>query len=122
LQIWRAAVDATHHFRKGEDRHAIELEVAAFIPHGTFDLAVDEADIPLAFMLLDAAHMEALFVDPAYSGAGIGRVLAEHAIGCHRQLTTDVNEQNFPAIRFYERLGFDLTADPNWMDKGDPIR
>jgi hypothetical protein len=73
LQIWRDAVEATHQFVTSEDRRDIELEVASFIPRVTFDLAVDEADTPLAFMLIDNAHMEALFVDPACHGSGIGR-------------------------------------------------
>jgi GNAT superfamily N-acetyltransferase len=36
-------------------------------------LAVDEADYPLAFMLIDEGHMQALFVDPDSRGTGIGQ-------------------------------------------------
>lgn len=68
-------VDATHHFLKHEDRHAIGLEVAALIPCVTFDLAVDDVDTPVAFMLLDDAHLDALFVDPTCRGSGVGRIL-----------------------------------------------
>ncbi|TGN96060.1 acetyltransferase [Burkholderia sp. USMB20] len=70
-------------------------------------MAVDEHDRPVDFMLLDGSHMEALFVDPAHHGAGVGRRLVEAALGRHPDLSTDVNEQNEAAAEFYERLGFE---------------
>jgi Acetyltransferases len=106
LDIWRRAVDATHDFLTPQDRVAIEAEVVVFIPETTFELAVDDNDIPVAFMLLIESHMEALFVDPAYRGQGVGRFLVEEAVRRYPQLTTDVNEQNLQAIGFYEKLGF----------------
>ncbi len=120
LQIWRDAVEATHHFVTSEDRRDIELEVASFIPHVTFDLAVDEANSPLAFMLIDNAHMEALFVDPACHGWGIGRILVEDAIRRHSELTTDVNEQNTLAIGFYEKLAFERCGRSELDGQGRP--
>lgn len=107
LDIWRGAVDATHHFLSDDDRRAIETEVVAFLPGAPLDLAVDDDDRAIAFMLLDGSHMEALFVDPAHHGAGVGRLLVEEAIRRHPDLSTDVNEQNEAAAGFYERLGFE---------------
>lgn len=106
LDIWRRAVDATHDFLTAKDRRDIEIEVAAFLPHATLDLIVNEDDYPLGFMLLDDNHMEALFVDPDFRGTGIGRALVEEGIRHCPNLLTDVNEQNTQAIGFYERLGF----------------
>ena len=106
VQIWRDAVDATHDFLTAADRAAIEAEVQAFLPAAPLWLAVDAADRPVGFMLLDGASMEALFIDPAHRGTGIGRALVEHALERHASLTTEVNEQNGQAVGFYERLGF----------------
>lgn len=106
VEIWRAAVDATHEFLLPEDRAAIEAEVRGFLPSAPLWLAVDGADLPVGFMLLDGTSMEALFIDPAHRGAGVGRALVAHALDRHPVLTTDVNEQNGQAIGFYERLGF----------------
>jgi putative acetyltransferase len=100
-------VDATHDFLTPEDRRDIETEVAAFLPGALLDLAVDETDRAIGFMLLDGGHMEALFVDPDFRGSGIGRTLVEDAVKRHPGLATDVNEQNLQAIGFYERLGFE---------------
>ncbi len=120
LAIWRAAVDATHPFLSAEDRRAIDAEVCAFLPHAPLTLAVDGADRPLAFMLIDSGHMEALFVDPVAHGRGIGTALVRHGLALHPGMTTDVNEQNEAAKRFYERLGFVQTARSPSDGQGRP--
>lgn len=106
MQVWRSAVDATHHFLSREDRQAIEEEVAAFLPTAPLWLAVDTDDRAVGFMFLHEGHMEALFIDAGHRGAGIGRALLMHALHLHPALTTDVNEQNAQAVGFYERMGF----------------
>lgn len=107
VDIWRRAVDATHHFLTPEDRRDIDAEVLGFLPAATLDLAVDERGRPVAFMLLDGDRMEALFVDPDHRGGGVGRALVQDALRRHPGLATDVNEQNAQAVGFYERLGFE---------------
>ena len=92
IAIWRAAVDATHHFLAAEDRDAIDEEVSEFLPRVPLWIAADSADLPIAFMLLLEGHMEALFVHPAYSGVGVGSALVRHGLTLHPNLTTDVNE------------------------------
>jgi putative acetyltransferase len=120
VEIWRAAVDATHDFLSTGDRAAIDAEVCAFLPHAPLWLAVDGKDRPLAFMLLDSGQMEALFVDPAVHGRGIGAALVRHALALHPGLTTDVNEQNGRAVGFYERLGFRRTGRSPCDGQGRP--
>lgn len=110
IEIWRDAVDATHDFLTREDRIAIEEEVRSFLHAAPLWLAVDRSDRPLGFMLLDGSSMEALFIDPAHRGRGVGRLLIEHALTLLPTLTTDVNEQNAQAIGFYERMGFVRTG------------
>jgi putative acetyltransferase len=72
VAIWCAAVDATHHFLAAEDRVALETLIRGFLPEAPLWLAVDQNDRPLAFMLIDNGHMEALFVD-RFSRHGPGR-------------------------------------------------
>ncbi|MBN8845998.1 MAG: acetyltransferase [Sphingomonadales bacterium] len=110
VEIWRAAVDATHDFLTPGDRIAIEEQVRSFLPQVSLWLAVDADDRPVAFMLLNGSSMEALFIDPAYRGQGIGKALVEHAVRLHGTITTDVNEQNGQAVGFYERMGFTATG------------
>ncbi|MEO0688949.1 MAG: acetyltransferase [Pseudomonadota bacterium] len=106
IEIWRAAVDATHDFLKPEDRIALDELICGFLPAAPLELAVDAHDRPLAFMLVEDDHMEALFVDPQCRGTGLGSLLVQHALAASTMLTTDVNEQNPQAIGFYKRLGF----------------
>ncbi|MGA2276682.1 MAG: acetyltransferase [Terracidiphilus sp.] len=107
LDIWRGAVDATHHFLSPTDRQEIEAEVVSFLPQAPLWLAVDDKDHPIGFMLLDGVHMEALFIDPTQRGSGAGRALVQHALSIRPNLMTDVNEQNIQAVGFYEHLGFE---------------
>ena len=120
LQIWAGAVDATHDFLSGEDRRTIGEEVGQFLPSAPLWVAVDDDDRPIGFMLLHGSHMEALFIDPAHRGGGVGRALVEHALGLHPELTTDVNEQNGQAVAFYERMGFRPTGRSERDGQGRP--
>lgn len=106
VNIWRAAVDATHHFLTPEDRQAIDAQVQQFLPRSPLWLAVDRQDWAVGFMGLSGSRLDALFIDPAFHDAGIGRQLVALALRFHPVITVDVNEQNVQAIGFYERLGF----------------
>lgn len=106
VDLWRRSVDATHDFLSADDRQAIDAEVAGFLPQAPLLVAADAQDRPLGFMLVDGSHMEALFIDPAARGSGAGRLLLQHALAEHPQLTTDVNAQNAQAVGFYLHLGF----------------
>ncbi|MGF7055380.1 putative acetyltransferase [Bosea sp. OAE752] len=120
IEIWRRAVDATHGFLTPEDRLAIDELVCSFLPEAPLWLAVDSDDHALAFMLVDDGHMEALFVDPAYRGSGIGAALVRHGLRLHPKMTTDVNEQNGQAVGFYEKFGFRRTGRSALDRQGRP--
>lgn len=120
IEIWRRAVDATHDFLTPEDRLAIDKMVCGFLPQASLWLAVDEDEYPLAFMLIDGGHMEALFVDPVRRGTGIGAALVQHGLALHPKMTTDVNEQNNQALGFYERMGFKRTGRSPIDGQGRP--
>lgn len=106
VEIWRDAVDSTHDFLAAEDRQAIDAEVRGFLPTAPLWIAAGPDDRARAFMLVADGHMEALFVDPAVRGRGLGAALVRHALMLHPQLSTDVNEQNPQAVGFYARMGF----------------
>lgn len=120
VEIWRAAVDATHHFLSPEDRRAIDVQVQAFLPNMPLWLAVDKRETVVAFMGLADGAMEALFVHPDCHGMGVGRRLVEHAIRLKPTLTTTVNEQNLAARGFYEHLGFVPVGRQDLDDEGRP--
>ena len=118
--IWCRAVDATHDFLLAQDRADIEVQVREFLPKAPLWVAVDDADAPVAFMLLSEHHLEALFVDPDARGMGIGRDLVKHALSLIPNLTTDVNEQNGQAVGFYQKMGFAVCGRSATDDHGRP--
>ena len=120
MEIWRRAVDATHHFLAPNDRSAIEAEVLDFFPQVSLDLAVDASGTPQGFMFLHDGHLEALFIDPDQHGTGIGKALISRALAAHPDLSTDVNEQNPGALGFYEHLGFLRTGRSALDGQGRP--
>lgn len=120
LAIWRTAVDATHHFLDPAGRIEIDEAVQAFLPNAPLILAVDEADEALGFMMVEGSKLEALFIDPACHGCGIGRALVREALGAGSTLTVDVNEMNGLARGFYQRLGFVETGRSPFDDEGRP--
>ena len=109
-EIWCRSVDATHDFLTPAYRTELEELVRDFLPEAPLWVAATEQDRPVAFMLLTAQHMDALFVDPDFRGEGVGRLLVEHALSLAPELTTNVNEQNHQAVGFYQKLGFSVTG------------
>lgn len=120
VEIWAAAVDATHDFLTTGDRAAIGREVADFLPGAPLWLAVDAQDRGIGFLLMNDSHMEALFIDPGHRGSGVGRALVDHAAARHGAITTEVNEQNGQAVGFYHRLGFVETGRSDRDGQGRP--
>ena len=120
LDIWRCAVDATHDFLDPADRQAIDAEVSGFLPQSPAWLATDADDRAVGFMLIEGTHMDALFIDPAWHGKGVGRALVDHGLALHPAMTTDVNEQNAGALTFYERMGFARTSRSEKDGQGRP--
>jgi len=107
LEIWRAAVDATHGFLTAEDRVEIDRMVAEqFLPNVSLVLAVDAADRPQGFLVMDGEMIDALFVDPAVHGRGIGTALVDHALTLAPNALVDASEQASNAVPFYESRGF----------------
>lgn len=110
VAIWKSSVDATHDFLTADDRKEIEKEVVGFFSETPVWVAVNADDQPLGFMFLHDGHMEALFIDAAARGLGVGKALLLHALSMYPNLTIDVNEQNQQAVGFYQHMGFQVTG------------
>lgn len=121
LEIWRAAVDATHGFLSAEDRIEIDHMVAEdFLPNVPMWLAIDGSGRPQGFLVMDGEMIDALFVDPAVHGRGIGTALVDHALTLAPNALVDASEQASNAVPFYESRGFVRTGRSETDPQGRP--
>ncbi len=120
VEIWRAAVAATHDFLSQDDLEAIDRDATAYLLAAPLWVAVDAQDRPVGFMGLCEDRLESLFIDPEFRAHGIGRSLVSRAASLHAILDTEVNAQNAQAVGFYRRLGFVETGYSALDDQGRP--
>ena len=121
LQIWRDAVDATHGFLSAEHRAEIDVLVAEqFLPNAQIWVAVDGSDRPLGWLVMDGDMIDALFVDPAEHGRGIGSRLVDHAATLSPNLRVEASEQASNALPFYLARGFRITGRTETDHDGRP--
>lgn len=107
VQVWEAAVRATHDFLTEGDI----LFFRQFVRDGLIgqlELACvrDQDGELLAFLGVTGNRIEALFVHPEWRGSGLGKRLLLHGIDALGATEVDVNEQNEQAVAFYRRMGF----------------
>jgi len=121
IEIWRSAIDATHQFLSTADRSEIDVLVTEqFLPNVDLWIAADDADRPMALLVMEKAKIEALFVDPEAHGQGYGSLLVEHAASIEQSLTVDANEQAGNALAFYLSRGFHIVGRSPTDDQGRP--
>lgn len=119
--LWRASVEATHHFLT-----PAEVErIAAYVPDALRQVpllatARDDEGRALGFGGADGDNLEMLFVAPAARGTGVGTALLAHAVEEWGVRRVDVNEQNPAAHGFYEHRGFRVVGRSERDSQGDP--
>jgi len=120
VEVWRSAVDATHHFLRPADRDDIEQHLAAdFFPHVRLVVAEVDGRI-VGFAGTAGDNLEMLFVAAAHRGTGVGSVLLAHAVDDYGISRVDVNEDNVDAVAFYRRRGFVEVERSALDDQGRP--
>lgn len=107
LEVWLRSVRATHRFLTEDDIQSLYPLVR---DHALRELELwvitSDDGTPVGFMGLTGNLLEALFLDPDFTGLGGGSLLVAHAQRLKGLLLVDVNEQNPEARRFYENMGF----------------
>ncbi|KAG5367327.1 putative N-acetyltransferase YjaB [Yarrowia sp. C11] len=128
-RIWRRAVETTHGFLGPEGIEEIDsqLRESRFFYQTSFLLHRNDSGTVQAFLLPSETqtetHIEALFVDPDVSGAGIGSQLVKQVVDQavrkgHTSVLVEVNEQNPRAAQFYAKHGFVQYARSELDDQG----
>ena len=65
-------------------------------------------------------NLEMLFLHPAATGKGLGKLLTQHAIAEQNVTKVDVNEQNTRAADFYRHFGFTAVSRSEVDSTGKP--
>ncbi len=87
-------------------------------------VAEDLGGAPIGFLTIDPAdgYLDQLVVAPAAQGRGIGRrLIAEARRLSPGRLALQVNQDNWSAVRFYEREGFRTTGSGSNSRSGLPV-
>ncbi|MDX2193012.1 MAG: GNAT family N-acetyltransferase [Gemmatimonadales bacterium] len=122
VMLWERAVRATHHFLAEDDIVALRALVAdSALPALDLVGIRDEAGAVLGFAGLDGRRLEALFVDPAHHGRGVGSALLRYAVDERDARLVDVNEQNARAVGFYLRSGAEVLGRSERDGQGRPF-
>lgn len=107
VELWEASVRASHTFLTEDDIAGLVPLVADALETALdVTVAVDEEGVILGFSGISGSKLEALFVDPAAMGHGVGGALMRHALDVCRVWRVDVNEGNPGALAFYRKYGF----------------
>ncbi|HWK41219.1 MAG TPA: acetyltransferase [Croceibacterium sp.] len=120
LEIWRAAVDATHRFLAPEHRQQIDAMLAKWLPAADLWIVEGADGRAAGFMVMDGRMIDALFVDPALHGRGFGTALLDHALTLAPDAVVDASEQADNALQFYEARGFVRTGRSETDPQGWP--
>lgn len=119
--LWERSVRATHGFLAPEDIDFFRRMVRDEALTAVELLVVRNAEGAFAaFAGVAGERLEMLFVDPAERGKGIGGELVRHVIRHCGVRRVDVNEQNTPAVGFYDRMGFRVIGRDALDSSGKP--
>lgn len=107
--------DATEHARRYFEDEVDSTDTAGYVVDIGDELVaymvISEQTSPPIFTRGDTAHIDQLYVDPAFRGEGIGTALIERAESWANNrncegLTLSVDVTNEDARAFYDRVGF----------------
>lgn len=110
FDVWHLSVRATHDFLADSDIDFlcpyVRDELARVAAEGLLHVLRDADGSAYAFLCVEHAKIEMLFVHPDQRNSGAGRTLVRYAISALGATAVDVNEHNTQAHGFYRHMGF----------------
>jgi putative acetyltransferase len=104
--VWEKSVRATHHFVTADDIIYFK-QIVQEIDFYAFDVyCLMLADRLIGFIGVAGKSIEMFFLDPDFTGQGLGDRLMRFALEDLKATKVDVNEQNTNAVKFYAKYGF----------------
>lgn len=106
IEIWESAVKSTHDFLLEEDFEYYKSRLPFYFEHVDLYVYKDEGQIIRGFLGVSDDMIEMLFVENAFRGTGIGKILLKFATYNLKLTKVDVNQDNRQALVFYKYFGF----------------
>ena len=110
FDVWHLSVRATHDFLADSDiaflMPFVRDELARVTAERLLHVLRTDDGVAYAFLCVEHAKIEMLFVHPDQRGSGAGRTLVRYAITALGATAVDVNEHNTQAQGFYRHMGF----------------
>ena len=101
FDVWQLSVRATHDFLADGDiaflSPYVHDELARVYAEGLLHVLRADDGVAYAFLCVEHARIEMLFVHPDRRGSGAGRTLVRYAIASLQATALDVNEHNTQA-------------------------
>jgi putative acetyltransferase len=121
VDVWEAAVRATHHFVTESDIQFFKPHVRDGLPQTPHLACIRDLNGQVAgFVAVADRNVNMLFIDPAARGQGAGKRLLHYAIETWGAISLDVNEQNEQALGFYQHMGFEVVGRSERDGTGKP--
>ena len=119
LSVWDASVHASHHFLTEKDIVRLTPQAEEAIKLIPELWVLQNHLVPVGFMGIQGHKIEMLFLHPDYFRKGLGKMLVQRAFQELRVEYVDVNDQNPDAIKFYERMGFEVFKRNEYDSEGN---
>ena len=121
LEVWEDSIKATHLFLAKEEINNIKKYVPQALKEVQHLLIIEnEKNTPIAFMGIEEAKLEMLFIKNSERGKGLGKKLLNYGIENYNINKLSVNEQNPNAKEFYEHMGFRTYKRTELDEQGNP--
>lgn len=121
LQLWARSVRASHNFLTAEDIAKLYQQLEAEWLDAVEIWVLEDDKKIVGFIGFDDNRVEMLFIDQPYFGQGYGQQLINFAKQRASEIFLDVNEQNPPALAFYQKQGFVIIGRSELDSQGNPF-
>lgn len=110
VSVWESSVKATHDFLTTEDFEFYKKLIPDFFAHVTLHCVKNEKSEIVGFIGTANENLEMLFVAENEIGKGYGKKLLVYSIDKLQVKKVDVNKDNYKAVDFYHRFGFETKS------------
>ena len=121
MASWESASKIAHPFLLEEFLETERYNIPNVYLPNTDTWVAEVAGKVVGFIALMGNEVGAIFLDPMFQGAGIGRSLMDKAQELHETLEVEVFEANSIGRKFYDRYGFEPLAESIHAPTGQAV-